>query len=367
MKNIGILTQPLRNNYGGTLQNYALQEVLRNLGYNPITLNYDNLSFHDILNRYFLFFYKLLHLEFDFGLILSPLRKKNYTENFRIFESKHIKKENVGKGIVKKEKVDSLNLDAIIVGSDQTWRPAYNKGPLLGNMFLDFYSQKDIVKISYAASFGLETPSEFNPKQIELFSTLLKAFKAVSVREKSAVSICKNYFGVEASQVLDPTLLLSRDKYESLCNHIDDTDYVAVYILDLNSHKKSLIEQICQKLNKKAIFIGTKERNGFFQSIEDWLGYIKNSKFLITDSFHGTVFAIIFNIPFLNLFNNFRGKDRVNSLCSLFELTDHLLDVNSAHDFNPSLSKEINWRRSNNLLNQLQSHSFDFLKKSLNN
>lgn len=109
-------------------------------------------------------------------------------------------------------------LDAYVVGSDQVWRPAFNLGPRLGNMFLDFAGD-DVKKISYAASFGCKE-WEYTEEQERMCGKLAKRFDAISVREASGVDLCKEHFGVDATLVLDPTLLLNKEDYGKVCHDV---------------------------------------------------------------------------------------------------------------------------------------------------
>lgn len=212
---IGILTLPLVDNYGGILQNYALQQTIKSLGHEPITIR--------SLNKHFLYRYwplittkiiiaKLLGRNSHFPeLPFVAKRKHKETQRFvhDMIKSTHERYVYMPKDIVGKHK-----LDAIVVGSDQVWRPMYNE--LIINMFLSFCTDDKIHRVAYAASFGVDC-WEYSKSQTKKCRELIKLFDGISVREASGIALCKKHLGCNAIEVLDPTLLLTCDKYSSIC------------------------------------------------------------------------------------------------------------------------------------------------------
>jgi len=190
--NIGLLTFYTYNNYGALLQTYATLHTLRGLGFECDIINLRrrpknkliSYFYNQICNRNF----HLFREEF-----LNPCTKEYYTgDDLSELNSKY---------------------DCFLVGSDQVWRPQLT-GDLALNYFLDFADEKSL-KISYASSFGISTWTE-RPDSTSIVKDLLQRFDAISVREDSGVEICKNVFGVNATLVLDPTLLLSEQDYTDL-------------------------------------------------------------------------------------------------------------------------------------------------------
>lgn len=364
---IGILTQPLASNYGGILQNYALQTVLIRLGHNPYTIYYGQNRVIDWLNIWIRYIVKLI--------IRHPNRKikpLGYTKyinkcncpHITDFVKHHINTTyHIGQHI-NNSKLASYKFDAYIVGSDQTWRPQYNLGHQLYNMFLDFIQKEHYIKrIAYAASFGVDK-WEYNNIQTQQCSELIKLFDAVSVREESGIKLCKKYFNAAAIHLLDPTLLLSADDYRLLINNSDtpnpDGD-VLVYILDLTDEKKSLVNNFCTKNNYNPFYVGVKNLDGTHPSIESWLNGFNTAKYVITDSFHGSVFSIIFNKPFVSIGNDSRGMSRFNSLLSIFNLEDRLVSASTIVDTIPIPD----WEKVNAIKEQWQTKSIKFLVDNL--
>jgi hypothetical protein len=366
---IAILTLPLRLNYGGILQAYALQTVLTRMGhdvkvvYNSPYCN-DSLfiqvyrALRHIVGKYILHRYK--------GPIFD---KKAYNDNYKAisanvqpFIDKYIHKYVSEKGMKINKESD---FDAIIVGSDQVWRPCY-----AGNIeryFLDFAKNWDVKKIAYAASFGVDN-WEFSKKQTNHCRLLFGLFNGVSVREKSGIGLCKKYFGWEPQIVLDPTLLLDVFDYNSISvGHFDiiQKNSLFSYILDGSSEKQGMSKFIAKKLNCRinSLCVYSQDDKGVIPSLEDWLSSFQNSRFVFTDSFHGCVFSIIYNKPFLVFLNEERGKARIDSLLGLFGLQDRIID--SVNHIDDLLSSTIDWEAVNEKLKKMQGVSLLFFKAYL--
>ena len=204
--------------------------------------------------------------------------------------------------------VKEYELDALIVGSDQVWRPRYNVRTL-PDMFLRFAHSFKGRKIAYAASFGVNN-WEFSKGQTSLCATLVKQFDAISVRESSGVDLCEKYLGVNAISVLDPTLLLAKDEYAKLCEEIPicNERFLAVYVLDPKKDVEDIIKEEAKKRGL-AIKYFSADRNANLK-VEEWLAIFRDASFVVTDSFHGTIFSIIFEKEFRNVVNMKRGCAR---------------------------------------------------------
>ena len=370
---IGILTQPLKANYGGILQAYALQVALRKLGHQVWTE--DRLEDTATLKR-------SLYLRIkNFLYILIKKRKciiKNKTA-YRAFTyqfiNSHIRLTAISQSHTK-EMFSQYGFEAYIVGSDQVWRPVYS--PFLYNYFLDFTKNDSVKRISYAASFGSDE-WEFTPEDTVYCASLLKKFDAVSVREKTAVQLCKTYFGVDAVHTLDPTLLLTKEDYLSLITKKTLRKYgknCMAYFLDVNSDKYNILRDVSSQLQYKGKTISfspnppPKEwnffKNHYYLSIENWLNQFNQASFVITDSFHGCVFALLFNKPFVVVDNKRRGSARFQSILGLFDLQDRLVD--SYDDFlcrKTELFTPIDYDRVNAILEIKRAESICFLKSAL--
>lgn len=366
---IGIITQPLVNNYGGILQNYALQIVLKRIGHEPVTLNYGH-----VFRQFSLPFFIVSLIKRLLNTLLGRHNYKSlnvYAEEKDIFSIRPHQLKFIDNNIDKIEihslltgKEDFLrDFDGFIVGSDQVWRPLYS--PNIDNCFLDFVNNGQF-KIAYAASFG--TDKWELSKQLALkASKLLKDFNGISVRENSGIELCKEYLNSDAVHVLDPTMLLDRDDYNSLISNDEietgSEKFIGVYILDQNKLIRNEIEKFAQEMNLKVKYLG-EEKDGIKQSIETWLKDIRDAHIIITDSFHGTVFSIIFNTPFYTLSNDVRGNTRISSLLSLFGLEDRQI---RRGDYARDSYDRICWKNVNKRILELKNHSLNFLNVSLHN
>ena len=365
--NVGILSQPLRTNYGCLLQAYALQTVLQRLGHDVTIINRCYPKTQSLLYR----FLRIKNIVIGRDVACTNSHKKNFVEeNTSRFISRYHK---LSPPIYTTEELKAYQqmeiLDAIIVGSDQVWRPRYS--PNIFNYFLDFTKGENQKRYSYAASFGVDK-WEYNQYETVLCSKLAKLFNKISVREASAVSLCKEHLGVEAEHVLDPTLLLSSQDYVSLLagNTQPSTGNLFTYILDTGAEKQSIINRISEAADLKTFICMPRLKFTYknakknlkdcqFPAVEQWIQSFIDAKMVITDSFHGTVFSIIFNKPFWVLGNPRRGNTRTESLLTTFNIKERMID--SENIDNKDINASIDWKRVNAIKETLKTESIDFL------
>lgn len=278
-------------------------------------------------------------------------------------------------------KVDDLNsvsadgFDTIVVGSDQIWRRSYARRIWktdIQNVFLRFASEWKIQRIAYAASFGIDR-WDYTAKETEECASLAKKFVGISVREDTGITLCSNYLGVKAEHVLDPTMLLSKDDYIKLIEQSKvskNEGTLFSYILDRNTEKDNLIERVALDHNMQpySITLSTDYslpvEKRINPSVETWLRAFYDAQLVVTDSFHGCVFSIIFGKPFIALGNTKRGMSRFNSLLKMFGLEDHL--VQNMNDCS-SMKLYSLTEKNNERLETFQKLSMNFLRKTLNN
>lgn len=352
---IGIVTQPLEMNYGGILQNWALQQVLKSLGHDPITI--------DAYQRY-----STPHYVFNCLRVLLKGRArlpKRYRGSLRNklmgqFIEEHISKTRVmwdyHPDVVKRYK-----FDALVVGSDQVWRYAYNQSHI-EDMYLSFAEKSDIKRrVAYAASFGVdhwEYPQDITDRCV----ALAQRFDAISVREGSGVDLCRDYLGVSAQCVLDPTLLLEAKDYQAIIDKDWDAKepYLAVYCLDLTPEKESLFNQLAKSRGLKVQYYSAGWQSTL--TVEQWLAMIKNATMVVTDSFHGTVFSILFEKEFYTIVNSARGSTRMSNLLEQIGLNHRLLCDSYSQELN---FQAMDWDCVSSALHHLRRGSLDFLSKGL--
>lgn len=352
---IGILTLPIGHNYGGILQNYALQHVLRQLGHNPVT--FANGETYPLCKYYIRWILKHLHL-YKRELPLRPMWKQQRITRHRknwefIFRNIAVTSPRIK---FNEDLPVRLGLDAIIVGSDQVWRPDYYRN--IEEMFLSFVSaDSGLQRIIYGASFG-GREWRFSEEQTQRCSTLIKKFDRVSVRELDGVEMCRERFGVDAVCVLDPTLLVGRVDYERLCRKITQPHrkYICAYILDCDDAIMSRLKVIANERNMELKVFSAD--NNCTLSVEEWIAMFRDAGMVVTDSFHGTVFSIIFRKEFYSIANISRGGSRFVSLLSQLGLQERLFDSVKNISFDVAA---IDWTAVDAKLESLKKSSLDYL------
>ena len=397
---IGILTQPLQNNYGGLLQAYALQTVLECMGHEVIILDRqmkeEKINWMAVVAFNFVVFLKnciKLLLGKPLTVIyheLLPEQRKVVNRFTDIFIQKHHHKSpdfSSTEDLANYAK--EIGIEAFVVGSDQCWRPLYS--PCLPNYFLDFAKEWNVKKLSYAASFGVDT-WEFSKSETEMCASLAKQFNAISVREFSGIELCRNYLGVNAVHVLDPTMLLDAEDYNKLFEGFDfsifdvslehrlpdtlevENNKLFCYVLDMNDEKKQFIAQVAKDKDLIPIYCMPKDFRAqeiykkcpddcTFPPVEMWLKSFHDATMVIADSFHGTVFSIIYNKPFWVLGNPGRGMARFHSLLKMFGLEDRLITPERFSTLD--IDTPIDWNRVNKRRENLKQESLTFLNNNL--
>lgn len=376
---IAILTQPLKSNYGCILQAYALQTVLTNLNHKVEVVNRDyakptiKVRFKRILRFFHTLFFKFF-LGRKYLIVSNPLKQDyEYLPKSKVhaFIERYINQgQRIQSSELLKKYFTEQQFDAYIVGSDQVWRPNYS--PCITNYYLDEVPAGALAKrIAYAASFGT-TEWEYTQAQTEVCSRLVKLFTAVSVREDSGVILCNKYLGVEAQNVLDPTLLLQEADYvrliESATVKSIGEAYMACYILDESVEKNTLIKEISNEIKVDPVYLNDNVSNNTYYSlsVEEWLDRYRNANFVVVDSFHGCVFSIIFRKPFIVYGNKMRGMSRFESLLGQLGLSTRL--ISSLEDFyrhKDELLAPIDYDEVYAILGERREDSFTFLWDAL--
>ena len=352
---IALLNFPVDNNYGGNLQRFALMKVLHNLGHHPTHL-YTSLhwNYPSVIEQIRRFIKAILHLQSPF--IINPekiaaLDYEKQLETILPFYHKYI----VHTPIIKspQELHQYKDFDIFLVGSDQVWRKSMSWQYPFSSMFFDWIKDPTKKKIAYGISFGTDY-HEIPAQETANLRKLYNSFDAVSVREKKALDILQELQWTipHAREVLDPTLLLEKEDYLKVIQDAQTTKpkgNLFCYILDSNVEKESIIKKIAEDKKLKPFYscIGNKQN----ESIEQWLRNFSESDYIITDSYHGCIFSIIFNKPFKLLTNKRRGSSRFNSL---FQLTG----ADEEKQFFP-------WEQIKTRIQTLRLQSISFLEEAL--
>jgi len=370
---IGILTLPITENYGGILQAVALYRFLHSKG-------------HEVHLIYKKNYYKksLLKNALKSVLLTLPLLNINNVKGKHKVSQEALRKTHFHKAFIDsvlfnisspmfstselENYVNEEGFDAVIVGSDQVWRLEYINDIYYKSYFLDFVDVKKTKKIAYAASFGKNHWEGVNDHQE--ISRLLQDFTAVSVREANGVEVCKNQFNYEKSQqVLDPTLLVGKQFYIDEVISKNDTSKVLdhgllTYVLDEAIEKKQIIE-FAEKESELENIFHLKGFNGSREiiSIPEWVASFANADFVVTDSFHGMVFSLIFEKDFIVIGNKDRGLERFKSLLTMLQLENRL--VFSKDDLSSKRLDKIDYSKVRQLLDAKKNESEEFLNNAL--
>lgn len=342
---IGILTLSLHANYGGILQAYALQTILKRMGHEVETLQlplYRKLPWWKCPHTYLKRFVK--------RYLLVDRQKRIFEEQWLLrtdppllrFISEFQKKHIAIRIIQNFNEIKEREYEAFVVGSDQVWRPGYFGGPIT-EAYLGFARQwKGVKRVAYATSFGTDE-WEYTLIQTLCCRELLKKFDAVSVREKAAVELCRNRLHREVQHLLDPTLLLTADDYLLLIEEYPPIETgLLTCILSENKKTSAAVQCVSDRLGCIPFRANSRyeDKNApplerVQPPVERWLRCFHDTHFVITDSFHATVFSILFGKPFLVLVNEKRGLSRLHSILGLFGLEHHLQNSCNFRSFCP--------------------------------
>ncbi len=362
-------------NYGGILQAWALQQALGDLGHESYVDSTRSNRPH-VLQR---------TLERAARATLAPfanaglpvpgrggLAKRIVDEPLLGFAHENIREVAVyiGGGQVDRQLVDSF--DGYVVGSDQVWRPQYVD---VASYLLDFLPPDNTKpRVAYAASFGRADDAEYSTDLRATTAPLAARFDQISTREQSGVTLAKTLWEVDAQQMPDPTLLLDRVRYEQLMPRRSGSGRVATYLLDSSSTRLDIAKAVGEAFEAPVHMLIPAEAPSMRKlrqepqryqklSIGSWLEHLQSSAAVVTDSFHGMVFAIIFNRPFVVIPNEKRGRARFDDLLGSLGLQDQL--VTTATAARHAVAREIDWSEVNTVLKHSRSRGINFLRESL--
>ncbi len=325
---VKVITRHAPSNYGSLLQSIATIRKIESLGHKCKIIDY------------------LREDESGLNIILTPLKQKQGWNNniakkliyialrypgeylaerkFNKMRLKYLKMTERCKTV---EELDSLNADIFMTGSDQVWGPTLN-GNYDEAYFLSFVGDK-AKKVAYAASFGR---TDFSRDIISAYKKMFSTYNAIAVRESSAVETLNDMDVPCVGQVLDPTLLLNGEQWSEYIDKEIDEKYVLVYQLHNNSDLSNYAKQFAEKVGLPLLRISPSmhqfNRGGKFvylPNMGEFLSYIKNCTYFITDSFHGTAFALNFNRQFIEILPNNSTGSRNLSILKLTGLEDRIV------------------------------------------
>lgn len=347
---VGTITFHWVTNYGAVLQAYALQKFLLKNGYETEVINY-------------------VPYAVKYRQILSNIKRCNIDNLIKEYKINKFRKKNMFFSSTKYYKNSELKkvnqlYDLFICGSDQVWNEWFllNSEPSINlSYYLNFVSEEK-KRISYATSFGTDKLQE---KVIKIVEPELRKFSTIYVRENTGKKII-NDMGLKSNVVVDPTLLLERECYEQLLNEKS------------NYKKFDLFSYVLHQHQDKATKITNYIYNKFFDaehhikfdgdpiSINEWLYNVKNSKLVVTNSFHGAIFSIIFHTRFIViLVENSKMNDRIITLLSSLGLEDRLVENFDTAYIDNLLHKSIEWSEVDLKLQEIRENSTNMIIQAL--
>lgn len=388
MKRVGIITL-FNNNYncGGILQALALQEVIKKFGYECEIINYKRNILSEPINENKLkkLIKKVNNIESKgdvINLLLKPMDKFfNKKISNEILERKTKYKKFIDSNVSYTKEVDhstiykiNENFDIFVCGSDQIWRPS----TFDPNYYLAF-AKDDKRKFSYAASIGA---NELTKKEKERIELLINKLNYISLRERSSINIIQSLTEKKVENVLDPTLLLEKDYWKKfVTNKTVKGKYIFSYLIGENNKNRDIVKKIAKKVGLPIVTIPGVSRilpydflygniNMTSSAPNDFINLIANSSMVITDSFHATVFSIIFGKK-VYVLERFKKSDRMSmnsriyDLLDLFDMQENLLDEQKANKIEKiELQKPIKIDFSR--WNQMKMKSLKYIEKGLN-
>ncbi len=358
-----IITWMKYNNFGTVLQAYALQKKITKLGYDVKTLDDHGIGFDLIDEKIYNKAFKIIKRKTN-TLIKIIFKKKdtsNVKENlFDKFKNDYIK---IDYNSLDKRRLNN-EYQVFVTGSDQIWSPS--KYIFSKFYYLDFVDKLNS-KISYAPSIG---KGKYTSKLKRIIKPLLDNFEYISVREEKAQKILKDLFNIDSSLVSDPTLLLTKEDYkEVIAKRFIKEDYTLCYFLSNNDWYFKYLEKY-----KKENLVILKDNTIFYNNVKidigpkEFLSLIYYSNKVITDSYHGTLFSLIFEKEFITLkrfksTKNNKQNSRLEHLFNLINVDDRFIDEdNFIYSF-----KKLDYKNINSYLNKYIENSSNYLSNALKN
>lgn len=361
---IGIMSMQRIKNYGSFMQAYGLKTILKELGYNDIEfIDYKigkvlplkvNVSFFKKTARKI----KKILLFYKYSKMKTIVNKFNYRYN-----SEFLKILNISD-----ERNYNHDIDYLIIGSDEVFN-CTQANPDVGyslELFGQGYNEKSKV-ISYAACFGGTNYDKLKMYGVDNeIAELLKKFKSISVRDKNSYETTKKLTGIKPVINLDP-VLVSNIEIPKDTKKVQHKDYIIVYAYTdrINEQESKVIKEFAKKYNKKIISIGTYQNCADIHLVLnpfEMLEYIKNADYIITDTFHGTIFSVKYNKKFATIIRD-SNKEKLGDLLERLKLKNRSL--NNIEDLEKVIKKDIDYKITNSIIEEEKIKTREYLKENL--
>lgn len=358
---VGILTFHDANNYGAALQAYGLQEAIKSLEIDVEIINYVQPY---IVNKYRTIRIDNSNLKKFFKSVLSTvLHYKNFSmkeKEFNQFRNEFLKISNTKYN----DMTTIKGYDIFVAGSDQIWNFKITNYDTA--FFLDFVDSSSL-KVSYAASIG---DVVLNDNDKMFIKNYISNFDYISIREESGIQALQELTKKELVHVLDPTFLLDKDKWGNIClNKYNGKEYIFVYSVSASNKIIQIVNKISQILDLE-VYLLTDKLNVKVKNHKrcygigpiEFIDLVKNAKFVISDSFHGTAFSIIFEKNFISVSNEVGGT-RIKDLLERLNLSNRV--IKNLDEINQQYEFEINYIIVNEILKLEKNKSVNFLKECI--
>lgn len=344
---VSLLTYHWEDNYGATMQAYATYKAIRELGHDAEFIDL-RLPYTPSIMQRLVFFLKRRRF--------NSFRKKYFN---------HLTPQTYWS--LEDLQNNPPQSDCYMVGSDQTWNPNIARD-LLPAFFLKF-GDKSVKRVTYATSIGQNSWGGSEAISDEEIREALSVFDNILLRENSAIRICKEKFGHEAEQVIDPVMLFS--EYPELTGELVPSGEVIAYKLIDDARFYAMAKNIADSMGLPIRSIGSVRRpegyrSAYPETLENWVRRLATASMVLTDSFHGTVFSLLYHRPFVVYVGDPSRTTRIESLLSQLGLSERLLTSrNCAEEFKEIANREIDWDRVDYKIDELRKESFMKLKSAL--
>lgn len=334
-------------NYGSIATYYALNRIVTGMGYSVLMIDKPRISDKK-----------------DVEMEMTHSRR---------FAHEHY---NISKSYRLQDLHELNNLcDIFMMGSDQVWNYGISKN--FGKSYYFDFVEDTKKKIAYAVSFGHGV--DFAPEEErQKISALMKRFDGISVREADGVKMCRDIYGVKATQVLDPVFLADRKIFDELADKSTlkvDEPYIATYILDPTPEKVEAMQYVSRKLGYRLVnmldglpwlYEENSKKLGLESvpnlQVEDWINCFRNSEFVITDSCHGASFALLYDKTFIPITNKRRGFSRFKSLADLFGFRNRLVTDPKTILENENLLKPMDYEKIHEILKSEKERCYNWMR-----
>jgi len=362
-------------NYGATLHGYAFQQVLHRKGVNSVVIDYfpkavdgDNLKYPILNKERGRTIAKLVAIKLNWliGFIPNIRRFKKFQQfiqrNIITTETRYDYE-----SLLKTEKIDNLDIDIFVCESDVIWKVTGNNS-IDENFFLGFPAARNARKVAYAPTLSSKQLSD---KLLLTFKELVGTFDAVSAREEAGADYLRKEMGIDVPTVLDPTLLLDATDYDRICIKPKEEKYLLIY--NVTSNDVAMVNEGIRYAKEKGLEVIEVSNYALNQlitphkvkvgvGIEEWIGFIKYADIIITNSFHGFCFSVIYQKDVF-LFQRDNSDYKMQNIADIMGMSDRLIPFDNKKI--PSENPQIDWTSVNGRLKNLRDKSQTFINENI--